>query len=293
MEQRENHTINLRGKLTGFSRPWVMGIVNVTPDSFYEASRSFAADEIRRRADGMAAEGVDCFDIGGYSSRPGASDVSADEEFSRVARALDLVRRDFPEIPVSVDTFRATVARRCVEGWNVEIINDIGGGTLDADMWPTVARLKCAYILMHMRGTPATMQSHAIYSDVTAEVISDLAFKLDSLRALGVADVIIDPGFGFAKTVEQNFRLLDELEAFRVLGCPLLAGMSHKTMIWKTLGITPAESLNGTVVADTVALMKGADILRVHEVKEAVQTVKLLQQMGSCLPQKDPSIRNH
>lgn len=269
-------SLSTRRGLIHFRRPKVMGIINVTPDSFYDGSRTPDSDEISSRVRRMREEGADMIDIGGYSSRPGADDVSPDEEYSRLARGLECIRREWPEAIVSVDTFRASTARRCVEEWEADIINDISGGTLDAEMWPTVASLKCGYVLMHMRGTPATMQQHTDYNDVTADVISDLAHKAFTLHSMGVADIIIDPGFGFAKTSEQNFRLLAMLDEFKKMGMPVLAGMSRKTMIWKTLSITPAESLEGTVALNTVALMKGADILRVHDVLPAVQTVRLM-----------------
>ncbi len=269
-------TINIRGRLMDFSRPKVMGIINVTPDSFYSQSRTFSQDAIARRLDGMLAEGADIIDIGGYSTRPGADPVSPEEEYSRLALALETVRKRHPETVVSVDTFRAEVARRCVEDWQADIINDIGGGTLDPEMWPTVADLKVPYILMHMRGTPQTMQSMTDYEDVAADVISDLAHKAARLHALGVADVIIDPGYGFAKTVDQNYRLLAAIPEFRKMGMPVLVGISHKTMIWRPLGITPEESTLPTVALDAMALQLGADIVRVHEVLPAVQTVKML-----------------
>ncbi len=259
-----------------FSRPKVMGIINVTPDSFYSQSRTFSQDAIARRLDGMLAEGADIIDIGGYSTRPGADPVSPEEEYSRLALALETVRKRHPETVVSVDTFRAEVARRCVEDWQADIINDIGGGTLDPEMWPTVADLKVPYILMHMRGTPQTMQSMTDYEDVAADVISDLAHKAARLHALGVADVIIDPGYGFAKTIDQNYRLLAAIPEFRKMGMPVLVGISHKTMIWRPLGITPEESTLPTVALDAMALQLGADIVRVHEVLPAVQTVKML-----------------
>lgn len=269
-------TINIRGRLMDFSRPKVMGIINVTPDSFYSQSRTFSQDAIARRLDGMLAEGADIIDIGGYSTRPGADPVSPEEEYSRLALALETVRKRHPETVVSVDTFRAEVARRCVEDWQADIINDIGGGTLDPEMWPTVADLKVPYILMHMRGTPQTMQSMTDYEDVAADVISDLAHKAARLHALGVADVIIDPGYGFAKTIDQNYRLLAAIPEFRKMGMPVLVGISHKTMIWRPLGITPEESTLPTVALDAMALQLGADIVRVHEVLPAVQTVKML-----------------
>lgn len=269
-------TINIRGRLMDFSRPKVMGIINVTPDSFYSQSRTFSQDAIARRLDGMLAEGADIIDIGGYSTRPGADPVSPEEEYSRLALALETVRKRHPETVVSIDTFRAEVARRCVEDWQADIINDIGGGTLDPEMWPTVADLKVPYILMHMRGTPQTMQSMTDYEDVAADVISDLAHKAARLHALGVADVIIDPGYGFAKTIDQNYRLLAAIPEFRKMRMPVLVGISHKTMIWRPLGITPEESTLPTVALDAMALQLGADIVRVHEVLPAVQTVKML-----------------
>lgn len=269
-------TINIRGRLMDFSRPKVMGIINVTPDSFYSQSRTFSQDAIARRLDGMLAEEADIIDIGGYSTRPGADPVSPEEEYSRLALALETVRKRHPETVVSVDTFRAEVARRCVEDWQADIINDIGGGTLDPEMWPTVADLKVPYILMHMRGTPQTMQSMTDYEDVAADVISDLAHKAARLHALGVADVIIDPGYGFAKTIDQNYRLLAAIPEFRKMRMPVLVGISHKTMIWRPLGITPEESTLPTVALDAMALQLGADIVRVHEVLPAVQTVEML-----------------
>lgn len=268
-------TLNLNGKLHEYTRPLVMGIINVTPDSFYSASRTEAASDIMQRAAAMVEAGVDMFDVGGYSSRPGADDVSPDEECRRLQSALMLLKERWPEIPVSVDTFRASVARRCVEEWGADIVNDISGGDLDPAMWPTVAELKVPYVLMHMRGTPDTMQDMTDYKDVTAEVLSELAFKVHQLHDMGVADVIADPGFGFAKTLEQNYALMADLEHFHALGVPLLVGISHKSMIYKLLDTTPADALNGTTVLNTVALMKGAHILRVHDVREAAEAVKI------------------
>lgn len=272
-------TIRIRGELKDFRRPWVMGIINVTPDSFYSGSRTSEASAITERVRQQLSEGADCLDIGGYSSRPGADEVSADEEWRRVARGLEVIRRENPEITVSVDTFRASVARRAVEDFGVEIINDISGGDLDPEMWDVVAETKSAYILMHMRGRPDTMQSLTGYDDVTAEVLQDLMRKVALLRQKGVCDIILDPGFGFAKTVEQNFRMLSDFEIFTKSELPVLAGISRKSMIWKTLGVTASEAGDGTIALDTVALMKGADILRVHDVKPAVETVRLLGKM--------------
>ncbi|MBD5309757.1 MAG: dihydropteroate synthase [Bacteroides sp.] len=273
-------TINIKGRLMDFRIPKVMGIINVTPDSFYSGSRTPGDSEILGRVLQLKEEGADILDLGGYSSRPGAEDVSAEEEYSRLARGLEIVRREWDDVPVSIDTFRACVARRCVEEWGVDIINDISGGTLDPAMWETVADLRVAYVLMHMRGTPATMQELTDYADVTAEVITDLSRKVYELRGLGVNDIIIDPGFGFAKTASQNFRLLNELGEFCRMGMPVLAGISRKSMIWRTLGITPEESYEGTVALDAIAVDRGADILRVHDVRAARQTVELLSRLG-------------
>ncbi|MBD5279924.1 MAG: dihydropteroate synthase [Bacteroides sp.] len=275
----ETLTLNIRGRLVDLSTPKVMGIVNVTPDSFYPGSRTSGREALERRILQLREEGADIVDLGGYSSRPGADDVSPEEEYSRLASGLEVVKEVWPEVPVSIDTFRASVARRCVEEWGADIINDIGGGTLDPEMWQTVADLRVAYVLMHMRGTPSTMSSLTDYEDVTAEVITDLSRKVYELRGLGVCDIIIDPGFGFAKTVDQNFRLLDELREFCRMGMPVLAGMSRKTMIWKTLGVTPEESLTGTISLNTIALREGATILRVHDVKAAREVVMLHEAM--------------
>ncbi len=280
-------TLNIRGRLLDLSTPKVMGIVNVTPDSFYASGRTPDPQAVERRILQLREEGADIVDIGGYSSRPGADDVTPDEEYSRLTVALDALKRLWPEVPVSVDTFRANVARRCVEEWGVDIINDIAGGTLDPAMWQTVAELRVAYVLMHMRGTPATMQSLTDYSDVTAEVITDLSRKVFELRGLGVNDIIIDPGFGFAKTVQQNFILLDELDEFCKMGMPVLAGLSRKSMIWRTLDISPEESLEGTVALNAIALQKGASLLRVHDVKAAKEVVKL----HMCMAEAHDAIR--
>lgn len=286
-----NLTIYMSGQLYSFSRPKVMGIINVTPDSFYSKSRVADIPSFEARLDSMLAAGADMIDLGGYSSRPGCDDISADEEFSRLAPALECIRRRDEHIIVSIDTFRADVARKCVEQFGVDIINDIAGGTLDPEMFPTVAELKVPYILMHMRGNPQNMTTLTDYSDITAEVISDLAFKLDALHQLGVCDVIIDPGFGFAKDTDGNFTLLRELPEFRELGCPILAGLSRKSMIWRALGISPEESLNGTIALNMAALTGGADILRVHDVKEAKECVTLYERLMG-LPPEDDTLDN-
>lgn len=272
-----NHlSINIKGSLHHFHKPWVMGILNVTPDSFFAESRTIETDDIRRRIDDLISQGADIIDIGGYSSRPGAPEVSADVEYSRLARGLEAIRKYHPDTLISVDTFRADVARRCVSDWEADIINDISGGNLDAEMWPTVAELQVPYILMHMRGTPSSMQSLCDYNDVTADVIRDLAFKIDAMHQLGIADIIVDPGFGFAKDINQNYQLMAELDQFKQLNAPLLVGISRKSMIYRPLDITPQTAINGTTVLNTFALLHGANILRVHDVKEAVEAVKII-----------------
>ena len=268
-------TLNLKGHLHKYDCPQVMGILNITPDSFYSGSRTMHDAEIASRIETMIDQGVNFIDVGAYSSRPGAEDVSPEEEISRLRRGMAVLRKLAPDIPVSIDTFRADVARTAIEEMGADIINDISGGTLDQNMFPTVANLKVPYILTHMRGTPATMQQLTNYDDVTAEVIHDLSVKLRRLRLLGVADVIIDPGFGFSKTLEQNFELMRNLSEFSVLECPVLVGISRKSMITRSLGIGTSEALASTVALDAVALTKGAAFIRVHDVREAVQTVSL------------------
>lgn len=253
-----------------------MGILNVTPDSFYSGSRMQTDAQIAARAEQIVEEGGTMIDLGAYSSRPGAADVSSEEELSRLSRALGIVRGLFPDVVVSVDTFRAEVARRCVEDYGADIINDISGGTLDEDMFPTVTSLNVPYILMHMRGTPQTMQQQTDYKDVTAEVLRYFGEKVDRLHAMGVSDIILDPGYGFAKTLEQNYQLLSRQRVFEVLDLPVLVGVSRKSMICKVLGCTPEEALNGTSVLHALALQQGTHILRVHDVKEAVETIKLV-----------------
>ena len=273
-------SLNIRGRLLSYDRPAVMAIINATPDSFYAGSRNGSADEISERARQAISEGADIIDIGAYSSRPGADEVSADEELRRLSFALESVRTVDSDIPVSVDTFRADVARRCICDLGADIVNDISGGDLDAAMFETVAELRVPYILMHMRGTPATMQSLTDYPDgVTAGVIAELAPKLERLSLLGVSDVIVDPGFGFAKTMEQNYRLLHDLEAFEMLGRPVLVGISRKSMLTRFLGITADEALNATTVINTAAIERGAAVLRVHDVRAARQAVDLITRL--------------
>ncbi len=271
------YTLTIKGEKRAIVKPWVMGILNVTPDSFYSGSR-MGVDEMRigERVEEILKEGGDIIDIGAYSTRHNADDISPEEEYSRLKIGLNVIKNIDANAIVSVDTFRADVARRCVEEFGVDIVNDVSGGTLDDEMFATVANLKVPYILMHMRGTPATMQQLTEYNDVTRDVIDDLHKKKCALNDLGIDDVIIDPGFGFSKTVEQNFEMLNRLEDFKQLDAPLLVGVSRKSMIYRTLGCTPVESLNGTTVINTISLLKGAHILRVHDVKEAVEVCKLV-----------------
>lgn len=276
MSHFKTFSINLRGRLVEIDRPWVMGILNVTPDSFYQGSRCDDVSKIELRVRQLIDEGADVIDIGAYSTRPGAAEITADEEYSRLQRGLEVIHRLAPSAIVSVDTFRASVARRCVDDFGVDIINDVAGGTLDDDMFATVASLRVPYVLMHMRGTPATMQSLTAYDNVTADVVEYLARRIDTLHQMGVSDVIADPGFGFSKTVEQNYEMLDNLQFFAALNVPLLVGISRKSMIFSALDCTPDDALNGTTVLNTISLLKGAHILRVHDVKAAVEAVKLV-----------------
>lgn len=280
----KTYSINLHGRLVEIDRPWVMGIINATPDSFFSDSRVMGVDAIAQRAKTMMAEGADVLDIGACSTRPGAEVVTADEEMRRLDVAVKAVREAVGnEVILSVDTFRASVVRHCVEVLGVDIVNDISGGDLDSQMHSTVAQLQVPYIVMHTRGTPAAMQQLTDYKgDVAAVVLEELARKIDALHKMGVNDVIADPGFGFAKTLEQNYRLLSCLEAFHALGVPLLVGVSRKSMIQKALDCIAQEALNGTTVLNTIAMMKGAHILRVHDVKAAVEARKLvdLTQLG-------------
>ncbi len=273
------YSLNCSGKLLSLETPKVMGILNATPDSFYVGSRTQTELELVERAQQIISEGGAIIDVGAYSTRPGAADVSAEEEWARLANALQVVRREAPEAILSVDTFRAEIARRCVETFGVSIINDISGGDADAQMFDTVADLRVPYVLMHCQGTPQTMQQAPSYKNVTAEVITDLSRKVRQLRQRGMRDIIIDPGFGFGKTLEHNYTLLRQLEDFRIFDLPLLVGVSRKSMITKPLGITPDEALNGTTALNAFALMKGAHLLRVHDVKAAVEVVKLFERV--------------
>lgn len=277
-------TLNIRGRLMDLSTPRVMGILNVTPDSFYAGSRTPGAEAVAARVRQIRDEGADFIDIGAYSSRPGAADVPAAEEMERLRMGLGVIAREAPEMPVSVDTFRADVARMCVEEYGVSIINDIAGGQLDAAMFDTIARLGVPYVLMHMQGTPQTMQREPHYDDVVAEVFQTLARGAQRLHAMGAADVILDPGFGFGKTVAQNYDLLAHLDELVALGLPVLVGVSRKSMIWRLVGGGPEDALNGTTAIHAIALMKGASILRVHDVKAAVEAVRIVGALPTSKP---------
>jgi dihydropteroate synthase len=271
--------INAGGKLIDLDTPRVMGILNITPDSFYKGSRFSTEEEVLAAAGKMIADGADMIDIGGYSSRPGADDVSEEEERRRVVGAIKTVSREFPDTIISVDTFRSDVALGAILEAGAHIINDISAGNADRKMAGVVKRLNVPYIIMHMQGTPATMQKNPVYNDIVADLLRFFGEKIHELRQLGIMDIIIDPGFGFGKTIAHNFDLLNRLEDLSITGLPLMAGLSRKSMIWKTLGITPDEALNGTSVLNTIALLKGADILRVHDVKEASEAVRLFRKM--------------
>ena len=278
-----HYTLNFRSKLVELQRPWVMGILNVTPDSFYAESRTPMAEPvgIAERAEKMILEGADMIDVGAYSSRPGADDISPLEEMKRLEVALVAVRNVAPDVYVSVDTFRADVARQCVEYFGVDAINDISGGVLDKSMPKVVAKLGVPYIIMHMQGKPETMQQAPEYKDVVAEVLEFLARQQQRFFEAGGKDVIVDPGVGFGKTLQHNYRLMDRLEDFHELHAPLLVGLSRKSMIYKLLETTPQEALNGSTALHTIAMMKGAHLLRVHDVKAAVEARSLLEAMWS------------
>lgn len=275
-------TLTLRGKELVIDHTLIMGIVNVTPDSFYSASRTFDTDSLERRVEQMVSDGVDIFDLGAYSTRPGADVVSSEEELRRLRRGVEVVKRLAPDIPISIDTFRASVAQTCVEELGADIINDVSGGTLDADMAYTMGRLDVPYVLMHMRGNPATMQQLTDYpGGVVNDVLDDLKNKMKLFRGHGCSQVIIDPGFGFSKTLHQNYELMNGLSEFHQLGAPILVGISRKSMIFRLLGTSPAESLEGTTVLNTVSMLAGCHILRVHDVRAAVEARAILQELES------------
>ena len=277
----EKMQIKLNNQLFNLSTPIVMGIINVTPDSFFADSRHKTPAKLLHSVEKIIKDGGKIVDLGGYSTRPLAENISTEEEISRLSFALEVILKEFPDIIVSVDTFRADVARHVVKNFNVAIINDIGGGTLDSEMFNMIAELKTTYVLTHTRGTPMTMSQLAQYENVTAEVITSLEKSLRRLRELGVNDVVVDPGFGFAKTLEQNYRLLKDLSCFSVLDVPILVGVSRKSMIYNLLETTPEYALNGTTAVNMLALLGGASILRVHDIKEAVEAVKIFEMWKS------------
>ena len=275
-----HYTININGKLLDLSEAHVMGILNVTPDSFYAGCRTGSELElIRERVAQIRDEGASIIDIGAYSSRPGADDISAEEEAKRLRMALPIVREAWKEAIISVDTFRADIAKMCTEEYGVQIINDISAGELDSRMFSTVSKLGVPYIMMHSKGSPQTMKELAVYDNMMKEIIFFFAERVQRLRDLGQKDIIIDPGFGFAKNMEQNYELMERLEELKILNLPILIGISRKSMIYKLLGGNADESLNGTTVLNTIGLMKGASVLRVHDVKECMQIIKIAEKL--------------
>jgi dihydropteroate synthase len=273
-----NKTLNVKGRLISLETARIMGILNVTPDSFYDGGKFKTDKEILSQSEKMVRDGCDFIDVGGYSTRPGAEEISVNEELNRTVNIIKSIRQRFPDAIISIDTFRSEVAKAAIaEG--ASMINDVSGGTLDDSMFQTVAQLQVPYILTHMRGNPKTMTQVTAYENLLKEILDFLQHRLHILLQSGVKDVIVDPGFGFAKTREQNFQLLHELDKFGMLGRPVLAGLSRKSMVWKTLGISPEEALNGTSVVNTIALLRGANILRVHDVREAVEAVRLVEEM--------------
>lgn len=271
--------LNCKGRLLVVDKPLVMGIINTTPDSFYEGSRFMDMDEILRQAEKMVKDGAAILDIGGQSTRPGSIQLSAGEEAERVVKVIETISTQFADIIISIDTYHSKVAAAAVDA-GARMVNDISGGDIDEAMLQTVASLNVPYVCMHTKGTPETMQQLAVYQDVTREVLDHFTGKVAKCKKSGIKDVIIDPGFGFAKTIQHNFELLRNLAAFSMLDCPLLAGLSRKSTIYKTLGTDAAGALNGTTVLNTIALLNGANILRVHDVKEAVEAVKLVREVS-------------
>lgn len=278
MDQKPKY-INIRGRLLDLDTPRIMGIINVTPDSFFEGSRVNSEAEILNAASKMIAEGADILDIGGYSSRPYANEISCEEEKKRVMFAINLIHANFPDAVLSVDTFRSEVAYEAIVNGGANIINDISGGDADTKMFGLVGELNVPYVMMHMQGNPGTMQDNPQYDDIVADILKWFGSRIVALRSLGVADIILDPGIGFGKTISNNFEILRRLRDFSAAGLPLLVGVSRKSLIWKTLGIASDEALNGTTVLNSVALLGGADIIRVHDVKEAREAISLIKRI--------------
>ena len=277
MEGLNPYTINVSGRLIDLAEPHIMGILNITPDSFYSDSRKQTEESIRLQVRKIVDEGGQMIDLGAYSSRPGANDVPVQEEMERLRRGMKVLREEAPDMPVSIDTFRADVAKMCVEELGAGIINDISGGELDNNMFPTIAKLGVPYVLMHMKGTPQNMQQEAHYEDLMKEIMLYFAEKVQRLRDLGQKDNILDPGYGFAKTIIHNYELLQHQEMLKIFELPILVGLSRKSMVYKLLETTPDQALNGTSVLHTLALQKGANILRVHDVKACAEVIKIVQ----------------
>ncbi|MBR4266928.1 MAG: dihydropteroate synthase [Bacteroidales bacterium] len=273
----KHKTINCSGKIIDLSEPKVMGIVNVTPDSFYSGSRCQSENEVVERVKKHLSEGATFIDLGAYSTRPGCEDISAEEEINRLKPALDIITKEFPQALISIDTFRSQVAEFAISEYGVPIINDISGGMLDEKMSEIVGKYHAAYILMHMIGTPQNMQSNCNYNNLIEDITKFFAVQSEKFRKAGTNDIILDPGFGFSKTLDQNYELMNKMQDFEIFGLPILVGISRKSMIYKLLGGTPADSANGTTVLNTIALLKGADILRVHDVKPAVEAIKICE----------------
>ncbi len=274
-----NRSMKIKGQPIDFSVPKVMGVLNVTPDSFYDGSRYTRENKIVSKVEEMILEGVDFIDIGAYSSQPGAAVISYEEELKRLSVTMELLRAGFPELIISIDTFRSGIARKMVEEYEADMINDISAGDMDKEMFCIIADLQIPYIIMHMQGIPQTMQKNPKYDNVVKDILAVLSGKVKELKLLGVDNVILDPGFGFGKTLDHNYELMNGLEQFSVLNKPIMVGVSRKSMIGKLLGCTPGDALNGTVVLNTVALMKGVDILRVHDVKEAVEAIRIVEKL--------------
>lgn len=274
-------TINCNSKLLDLSSPVVAGILNITPDSFYDGGKYINEPHILKRVEEIINEGGTIIDIGAYSSRPGADHVSEEEELKRLIRALKIIRKKLPDVIISVDTFRSAIAGYVVKEFNVDIINDISGGNFDDEMFDTIARLQVPYVLMHMKGTPQNMQDNPYYDDFLKEILIFFAEKVQEAKQIGINDLIIDPGFGFGKTTDHNYELLKNLDRFKILDCPILIGISRKSMVFKLLNETPENVLPGTVALNMAALEKGANIIRVHDVKEAVQTVNIFNKLNS------------
>jgi dihydropteroate synthase len=280
---KRKNTINVGGELIDFSSPTVMGIVNVTPDSFYDGGKMEDEKVLLAAVEKMINDGVRILDIGAVSTRPGAQPVSTKVELGRLLPAVQAIRNSFPKIPISIDTFRSWVAVRVIDEIGPIIVNDISGGSLDSKMFETIGKMRVPYILSHIQGTPKEMQENPQYDDIIKDISGYLSERVKRLTKFGVLDIIIDPGFGFGKTVEHNYELLNRLDSFKVFQLPVMVGVSRKSMIWKTLGNSPEEALNGTTVANTLALMGGADILRVHDVKEAVETVTIFSEIKATI----------